>query len=269
MKLGSEVHQLHPLSHQADEPNTRKAFARAIALMSETGDFRNLGPMLEGLKTARRSVKGWQMRKAVRAAMGAGSWGVVGECLRRVEETGIGLWEGGVMREVLWGVIGRGCAAGWQDKGFRGESARFLEHVWELCWDERHVGRNGGLGHPRGEPDVLGGMMLVFAVKGDRERVERFGGTMVRRWEDGELGVREGDWYDANEKLMMWAPVLAGMRIGSGVLGGGSALGGRMREMMVGEVRPVVEKCLEMVKEGAPQGEKRRGVKMYEDLARL
>ncbi|KAL9098261.1 MAG: hypothetical protein Q9163_006050, partial [Psora crenata] len=64
VKLGGEVHQLHPLDHQRDEPNTRSSFAKATALMAELTDWRNFPPFLEGLKTARRRVKGWQFEKA-------------------------------------------------------------------------------------------------------------------------------------------------------------------------------------------------------------
>ena len=248
--------------------------------MAEIQDWGNLAPLLEGLKSARRRVKGRWVERGVRCAL-AGKVGTgdayVMEGLKRVQETGMSVWvcEGhGVAREVFWGAVVPRLVNG-DTAGAR----KWADGLWEMCWDERHFLEDGKGGRdPRRMPDLLAGLMMVQALEGeDVGKVERFAREVVRWWEGrrckvptveewGKQTVVQGE---ANGMLMMWCPALAGMRVGRKVLGEGSELGKRMGKM-VKEVEPVVEECLAIVK--GQEGEvrtQRRGVAMFEEMAKI
>ncbi|KAL9098952.1 MAG: hypothetical protein Q9163_005481 [Psora crenata] len=117
-------------------------------------------------------------------------------------------------------------------------------------------------------PEIVGVMVLVHAMAKDREAVEKYAALMFKWWGNAELGLQEGDWNDANHKLLMWAPVLAGMNAGNKLLGKGNLIGKTLQEKMKAEVNPLVENCLVLLREHAPpqEGKKRRGVKLYEEV---
>ncbi|KAL9130255.1 MAG: hypothetical protein Q9217_001505 [Psora testacea] len=268
VKLGGEVHQLHPLDHQKDEPKTRSSFAKAMALMAETGDWRNLPPFLEGLKTARRAIKGWQFEKAVRLANESGKQGVVMECLRRVEETGMGLWDLGVAREAMWGAVWKVIQGNGSEEAV-GRARRHAESVWELMWDAKHTENMGGETDVRRRPEVLGVLVLMHAMAKDKEAAEKYAALMFKSWGNASLELQDGDWNDANHKLLMWAPVLAGMDTGNKLFGKGNPIGKTIVEKRKREVKPFVDRCLNVLGNDAMQGGKRRGVKLYEELTKL
>ncbi|KAL2050863.1 hypothetical protein ABVK25_008924 [Lepraria finkii] len=213
VRLGNEVHRLHPLDHKKDEPPTRPSIAKVVDLMTETGDWKNLPGFLEGLKTARRRVKGFQYEKMVRRANDCGRMGVVVDCLRRVEGTGMGLWDVRVARWVMWGAMAKAMQADWREEGVE-KGAKFAEGIWELCCDPRHGGTRGGLEDPKKRPEVVGVLVQMHAAKahlfgGGKDEggaVEKWVRVLLKVWGNTEMEVAEGDWYDANDKTLIWAP---------------------------------------------------------------
>lgn len=245
--------------------------------MAEVQDWGNLAPLLEGLRGARRKVKGRWVERGVRGALAKGGGACVMEGLKRVRETGMSVWvceSQGVAREVFWGAVVARLVAG------DGEGARkWADALWEMCWDEGHVLEEGKGGQdPTRMPDLLAGLMLVHALDGgDVGKVESFAREVVRWWdgkrcriptveESGKQRIMEGD---ANRMLMMWCPALAGMRMGRKVLGEGSEPGKKLGQM-VKEVEPVVDESLALVK--GHEGEvktQRRGVTIFEEMAKF
>jgi len=272
VRLGPEVHQLHPLNHLRDEPPTRPSFAKILDLMTESAEWKNLPGFLEGLQTAGRRVGAGQLEKMVRRANSAGRQGVVMECLRRVEGTGVRLGDdAGLVREVMLGAVMRAQAGKWEMVAVDG-AARYARGVWDLLWDERHRGgKTGGL-DMRKAPEVAGivvEMEAARAVKGGGEGKGELEGWVQRLlgvWEKGDRGLVDGDWSDANQKLLRWAPVWQGMVLARRVLGEESRLGKELRERVEEDLEPMLKKAREIVAANAPEKGVRRGMKMYEQL---
>ena len=265
---------MHPLNHVQDEPNTRSSFAKALDLMTETRDFKNLPGFLEGLKTARRSIKGYQLEKAVRRANESGRQSIVNDCLRRTQTTGLSLGDLQVAREVMWGATLRAMQKEWSQEGIE-KGAKYADNLWELMHDSRHDEKMHGLEDAKRRPEVLGVLVQMSAARakmgGDKIVVEKYASLMLKNWENGraELDFEEGNWNDANYKLLMWAPVSHGITLAREVVGAQSPLGKRLREKMSQDVEPLVKKCQEILSANAPQEGKRRGLNMHEKLSQV
>ena len=82
-------------------------------------DWRNLPGFLEGLRTAKRRIGKGMWEKVVRRAGMYGRVGLVMECARRVEATGLGMGEVDVVKEMMWGLADKVNAAegGWRKQG--------------------------------------------------------------------------------------------------------------------------------------------------------
>ncbi|CAD6591011.1 MAG: hypothetical protein ASARMPRED_005146 [Alectoria sarmentosa] len=276
VRLGDEVLQLLPLDKRRDEPPTRSSFAKVVQLMGESGDWGNMAGFLAGLKVARRKLAGWQVEKMVRRANEGGKQGVMHEILRRVEKTGVGLWDVKVCREVMRGAILKGVQSGWSKEGIE-RGVKYADNIWELMWGPRHAEEQKKLGtDPRGRPEILGVMVLMHAIKalklaGGKDEggvLEKYAEVMLKRWENsrGEMVIDEQDWSDVNYKLSIWAPVWHGMKMARQVVGAGSPLGKKLGEKLSQDLEPLMQKSQAILSAHAPEEGMRRGLKMYEDI---
>ena len=274
MRLGTEVIQLKPLSHVKDEPATRPAIKKVVDLMTETKDWRNLPGFLEGLMTARRRVKGFQLEKMARKANECGKMGVVLECLKRVEDTGMGLWELRVAREVMWGATTRAMQADWSEEGVE-KGTKYAEMIWEMMLDPRHREKMHGDQDAKKRPEVIGVLVEMHAARAlienigdDGGMVEKYVKMMLQVWGNTEKTFEEGDWDDANYKLTIWLPVWHGMTMAQKVLGAktpiGEELGAKLKELdsLIALARP-------LLLENPGQEGLRRGLKLYESLSQV
>lgn len=240
--------------------------------MQEPNDWRNLPGFLEGLKTSGRRLGRGQVEKMVRKANYGERQGVVMDVLRRVEGTGVRLGEeAGVVREVMLGAVMRAQGGGWGLEAVEA-GARYARGVWDLLWDERHRGgKQGGL-DMRKAPEVVGVMVEMEAarmVKGGGDRKGALEGWVERLlgvWARGDMELLEGDWSDANQKLLRWAPVWHGMVLARRVLWEESRLGKELGDKVEKDLEPVLNKARGMVAANAPEKGIRRGMKMYEQL---
>ena len=257
-----------------DEPATRPAIKKVVDLMTETKDWRNLPGFLEGLMTARRSVKGFQLEKMVRKVNECEKQGVVLECLKRVEDTGMGLWELRIAREVMWGATARAMQADWSEVGVE-KSVKYAESIWEMMLDPRHREKMHGDQDAKKRPEVIGVLVQMHAARGlvenigdDVGSVEKYVKMMLQVWENTETTFEEGDWDDANFKLTMWAPVWHGMTMAQKVLGAktpiGKELGSKLKELesLIGRAQP-------LVRDNSTEEGPRRGLKLYESLSQV
>ena len=280
VRVSNEVFQLLPLNQMHDEPPTRQSFAKVLRFMTEAGGdaWKNLPGFLEGMKAAGRRLRGWQAQRLVRVLGAEGQLGVLGECLRRVERTGLGLWEVGVVREAVWGEVGRCVLCGWGEEGVR-KAAREAERVLVLLEDPRHCSRPAKMRtkDPKSRPDVVGAVLdlvatraVLFQDRKDEEgKVQMYAEKMLALWANAELGIEKGNWYDANHKLMMWAPVWHGIQMARRVLGEESELARRLVRIEEHELEPLLREAREVVGAHGLEGGERRGVKMWEELGRV
>ncbi len=267
---------MHPLNHLRDEPPTRQSFAKLLGLLKEGKDWQNLPGFLEGLKTAKRKLTSGQLEKMVRKANLIGRQGVILECLRRVEGTGVGLWDVKVVREVMLGAMMKAHEGNWE-KGDVEQAIKLARAVWDLTEDSKHAVKARDVGPenvPRTRPDIVGVMVQLEAAKAilsgegkdEGGKVEGAVEMLLGCWADTEIGSGGMKWFDANHKLTIWAPVWHGTKLARKVLGEESKYGKTLEEI-IKRLEPVLEEARDIVVR-APQPKRlRRGVKMYEELS--
>ena len=280
VSIGDEEFTLKPLNHLTDEPPFRRSFFRILDMMQEKRDWDNLPGFFEGAKMSGRKLKSYMAEKFVRRAAEMGRQGVVMRCVMDPERTGVKLDTKGVAREVVWGARKIAVDSEWSEEGVE-RALRYAEKVLELLEDERHIaGGEKGVtvrrkDDPRFAPEVLGAVLELVARKalmgeGSKDghgKVERYAQRMMDMWGNTKIGLDdEQQWYAANDQLVMWTPVVNGMRMAVQCLGESSALGERVSTTLAQEVEPVVRKAREMVMAAAPPGRDRRGLTVYASI---
>ena len=199
--------------------------------------------------------------------------GGVRSCLRRVEGTGAGLWEVGVVRECMIGAVMTAQYEGWDTRGVE-RGAKFATQVWDLLWDERHLVAGQPELDPKSRPEIVGIVVEMLAAKAvkagkgkdDSEELKKHVERLMAVWKYADLRVDEGDWYDANAKLLMWAPVWHGLGLANAVLGQDSDLGTELERKARDDLDPLLKKAKEVVAAHKPESGGRRGLAMYEQL---
>ena len=241
--------------------------------MKEGKDWANLPGFLEGLKTAKRKLKGWQIEKLVRKANACGRQGVVLVCLQRVERTGVGLWDSNVARECMLGAVMRAMEGGWTKERVE-DGWRLGRQYWELTWDKRHHSSDGG--NAKLNVGVVGSMVLLNAARVVKagegiEDVEKFAQRLTSLlgpdWAEEMRAKENKGWVEANQDLVIYGPVLKGMQLAQRVLGKDSELGRDLRKRVEKDLEPMLQKALATVNANTPQDGSRRGAKLYGDLA--
>ncbi|KAL8840767.1 MAG: hypothetical protein Q9176_003613 [Flavoplaca citrina] len=278
-KLGNEVHALKPLNRLVDEPNTAKSLAQMCELCKEGRDWVNMVPFLIELKTAGRKVKGWQFEKIVRRMGEKGGLGVVMEMARRVEGTGMRLGDVGVAREVMWGAVTKCIRSEWSEEGVK-DAEKFIESVWQLLSDERHVDRNamGKESDPKMRAEIVGVLLWIRGLRSTRlgdskdpdAKVKRAAEMVLATWKTADKTIgEEKDWYDANYKLMMWTPVWHGMTMARKIVGENSALGRDLANTITLDLEPMLKKAQQIVSQHAGEDGTRRGLVVYDALSKM
>lgn len=164
--IGKEVVQLRPL-HRADEPRTPSSLAKILDLLPQAGEsaWENLPAFLAGLKISKRKLKGYQMEKIVRRACKQGKEGLIMQCMKQVERTGLSLWDAGAAREMMLASMRRADEAKWTKNGVTG-ALKFAEAVWLLMQDPRHAlpKKRDGLVDPMSRPEIVGILLQLHSA---------------------------------------------------------------------------------------------------------
>lgn len=244
--------------------------------MHTPADWKNVLAFLEGLKIARRTVTGTMMQKLVRKANERGRQGTVMDLLRNVERTGVVLEKGEVVREIMAGAVMKAQAAGWNDQVAVEKALKYAEGILELCEDPRHTrGRMITALDPRARPEVFGTVVLLASVNAKRfhggkdgdGKVRRYAAKMMALWRNADLKLDGEDWSAANHILFTWSPVWQGMRMALDCLDGGSDIAKQMKRTMTQDLEPVLEQAKSLLAANVPDGQRRRGLDMYESLS--
>lgn len=265
-----------PLDHLRDEPDIDSSIARVLDLIGEAGDdaWQNLPEFLIGLKLSNRKLKGYQMEKIVRRACLAKKEGLMKQCCMRVGDTGLGLWEVGVVRELMWAALRRAYEGGWGKEGLR-RGLKFAEDVWLLLQDPRHQKPKGKPSvHPMRRPEIVGVLVQLQAATtaslgegaNKREALKKYVETLLALWNKEELKLPT-DWNDANHKLLMWTPVWHGMKTARQLLGDNKEMSKKLGMKLAQDLEPLLQRARDLVRTRPPQEGVRRGAKLYDALS--
>lgn len=274
--IGDETVQMKPIDRFRDLPPMRKSFAKVLDMMGEAGGnaWDNLPALLVGLKRSRWKIRGWQQEKLVRRACFAKQEGLIIQCMRRVDIMELSMREPGVVMEMMRAALRRAQDGEWGKEGVR-RGVKFAESVWWLMQEPGHT--RLGLHDPMRSPEVAGIMVLLNAAKavlhGEKKdvggHVARYVEILLAQWKNADLGTVERDKFDANRKLLGWAPVLHGMKMARQVLGEQSDMGKELGIKLAREVEPMLEKARELTLTQLSEEGTRRGLKLYLELSGL
>ena len=281
--LAGEKHTLKPLDHLTDEPNSKKAFHQALGLMKEKRDYGVLPGLLEGYQGSGRVLTKGMAEKMIRKVAEAGSGGIVTECLRRVHRTGLKLDNVTVAREAMWVAIQQAIQGSWSEKGLE-KALKYAEGILEFLEDPRHVHRKhlfAPANDPRLMPDIIGVPLLLSATllakfpsntPNDlqtqilKNKSNQHATRLLHLWPNANLNVDSVSRQDANYKLLMWVPVWHGLRTANRLAEKSEAVR-RLTGVPLQQVGQMVERARDIVMVNSEEGQERRGLKLYSDLA--
>ena len=262
-----------PLNRFKDEPNSTEAFHNVLNLIKEEKDWDVIPGFLEGLNYSGRVLTKAMQEKLVRRAALAGRTGLIIELFRRSEKTGVRIDNLAVARWAMRGALETAIRSNWSDEGSK-KAAHQAIVLMELMDDPRNGVREGIKDEydPRKRPNILAlAMGLLATGGGEVQEVTKLAQRMLET-PISAVQVEDGNWRDANSKLIKWAPVWWGIQTALGVLREGD-LGRRIKRVMTEDIQPAIEKALktmrEQVADDRGEGEsdiKRLGVITYEQL---
>jgi len=219
--------------------------------------------LLEGMKTAGRKWKPWQLERILRIAGDCGMAGIILEAARSAARTGIVLADVQVVREAFWGCRTKAVLEGWSEQGLE-SAVRYAEQFASLLEEERHAGRERlGDGDPRVQADIIGVVLELVAVKAEKFGQGKDRDGMVRVYVERVVphleGVRAlvmGDEkgslaMKADHEMCRWVPVVSGLEAAGRVLGkempGAELVGKKIKELKrkLEEAREIVEESEE------------------------
>ena len=213
--VGDEQFVLKPLDRVKDEPGTTKVFTQVMKGMQETGQWGNMEPFLRSLVIAKRKLTPAQKGKVIRLLAEAGKFGKLGLCLENVRYTELKMDSWVVGREVVY-ALGKAVVNN------KEKAKKLGNRVWELLYQERHEAEEA-----RSHVVMLGGLMLVRAVNGEKEEILRLARLVAARWPAQGLGglpdriweTEEDEESVAREKIPSLVVAQRGLKLGAEVLG--------------------------------------------------
>ena len=278
-RIGDEVVRMVPLDKTKDEPNLRKSYLKALQIMREQDDWRNLPIFLEGLNSARRLPANDYIEKSVRWMVEAGRRGEVLGLFKRTQSTGIGLWDAGVAREVMWGAPSRCALSEWTKESILA-AVSYAEEAWGLLHDPRHEGPTMPEGHihPGKSPEIAAVMLQMHAAKAlvsgkDPEsliQVEKYAAKMFLGWNHLDLSLDDEEaWTAINYKMCVWAPIWHSLKLARTVLGDKNGMynGLKTEEAALYQVLEKAEKAL--AEHPSSQKSVRRGPNIYHAFSKF
>ncbi|RAK98931.1 uncharacterized protein BO80DRAFT_503711 [Aspergillus ibericus CBS 121593] len=221
--LGEEEFLLRPMDPQS-RPTKNEAI-EVISLMKNTTDWKNLVPLLSGLRLSNRVLKSSRMEWIVRKAAEANALGVMLECAKQVERTGVQLNEVGFVQRLFFELHRKA-----QRAEFQGPE---VTKAWSIA--TQLVGlmeRPGHVQHdvakdPKRRPFLIGILLELSAARA----LSEFGGKdqdgMVRlysqrllgSWPLGNFNGETTEWVAVDQMLQENIPIYNGMKLALQVQG--------------------------------------------------
>lgn len=181
---------------------------------------------------------------------------------------------------------GDGINVGGGEEGASGEwkkeaveaGVKFAEDVWVMMQDPNQIEAakiNGTIDSMR-RPEVIGVLVLLHAAravmfgegKDEGGKVAKYTERLLTVWAGFNMTFKEGDWNQANQILVMAAPVWSGMRMARRVLGKGSELEKELG-VILAEMEPVLQNLRDTITTHQPKEDVRRGLNMYDELSKI
>jgi len=168
--LGGEDFRLEHVNPRRDLTPPKKLVSKAVQLMRETGDFKNLPSFLEGLHAMHKTpLKRHEQEALVRLATRADQFSAVLQCLRDPKKYDLSLMREGILNRVMWGLHSTGQAADWAEASVK-RAIRYGDTLAEILEQGVHTGTTRVLAEndPRTNPAVIGVYLELAAVNASK-----------------------------------------------------------------------------------------------------
>jgi hypothetical protein len=262
-----------------DKPNKVKSLmllAKLLENSSESGDWNNLPPFLEGMVMAKEKLPDGWLQKVVRKANERGRSGVIITCAEMVKKTGVTFSDPHVTEEMMLGCHIRAAQAKWTGDE-AGKAMKRAEQVALMMETKEHCGGKlkEGQQDMRKSTMVIGVLLELAAaralhVNGGKD----VDGEVVRYAKNalilcGQSSFEPGqDHIEAVIRLERWLPLWAGLKMAQKVDGvQQGTLASNLREQ-AGKLDRLIKEAKAQVEEQA-KGKPRRCLIMYDEVGSL
>ncbi|PWY96380.1 hypothetical protein BO94DRAFT_619516 [Aspergillus sclerotioniger CBS 115572] len=215
--LGEEEFLLRPMDPQSRP--TKKEAVEVISMMKNTTDWKNLVPLLSGLRMSNRLVKSGRLEWIVRKAAEANALGVVLECAKQVERTGLRLNDVGFVQRLFFELHRKAQKAEFQGP----EVAKALSIATQLVGLMERPGHveHDVMKDPKRRPFVIGTLLELSAARALSEfggkdvdgNVRIYSQRLLGSWSLGNFNSETADWVSVDKMLQENIPIYNGMKL--------------------------------------------------------
>lgn len=152
------------MDRRRDIPAKRPLVNKALSLMREPEDWKQLPSLLEGLTKGDGKTAIDVQEKMVRKAIEADQYSVILRCLRRSHATGITLKHDTILTQVLWGLHRSAQLGDWDEKRLRKAIRQANELALLLESDDHGTGKKVAANDPRTRPATIAVFLELAAV---------------------------------------------------------------------------------------------------------
>ncbi|KAI4150965.1 MAG: hypothetical protein LQ340_003783 [Diploschistes diacapsis] len=273
-KPKTETFTLEPLDH-FDEPNTRAAFHRVLSLLQEKKDWEVFAHFLNELRLSGRKISRVMVQRIIKKAAHTGHMGMAIELFRRTPLTGLRIEDTQIAMEIMLGAMHRAVAAEWGE-GELERAQKNAETALRMMADPNH-GPEDVVAGPANEAEVVGVPLALAGAravkykggKDEEGKVKQHAERFAECFQGRRLELDGGSAVEANLFLAHWAPAWFGIHMASRILQGEPGITDALNDIEVSQLDPLLKRAMESAESQDPQAEKRRGVKLYNNLSSM
>lgn len=218
MTIGDdEQFLLRPMDHMT---RPRKVeVSDVVKLMKTNKDWQNIIPFLIGLRTSKRYLDNdrweWLMRKATEAD----ALGIMLECAKQSEKTGLRLKDAGVVGKYFYGLHKKAQAADFQGAA-TAKALSLAQQAAQLLEAPEHV-EHDITKDPRRRPAVIGVLLELSAARALNEfegrdedgQVAAYARRLVATWPLGSFDAGVSNWHKIEDTLQQNIPIYNGIKL--------------------------------------------------------
>jgi hypothetical protein len=230
-----EKFQLRPLDPQSLP--RKEEIVQVVSLMKTMKDWQNIIPFLVGMRMSRRVLTQGRWEWLIRKAGEADSLGIILECAKQSERTGLKLKEIDIVHRLFFALHQKAQAA-----DFKGDSMTktlaLAKQFAALMEAPEHVNHDIKL-DPKRRPFIIGVLLELSAARALNESegrdeggyVKSYAEKLLASWPLGSFDGKIQDWVHVDRMLQENIPIWNGIRLALQVHGiaGNEALSTSLR----------------------------------------
>lgn len=207
---------LRPMDPQSRP--TKKEAVDLITLMQTTKDWQNLIPFVSGMRMANRLFKSDRWEWIIRRAGEHGALGIILECAKQGERTGLRFNDVGVVQRYFFELHRSAQREDFQDPAVSKALALGKQAISliETHYPEHNVEKD-----PKRKPFVIGTLLElsaaralnVFEGKDETGEVSLYARRLLGSWPLGNFDREATNWNAINEMLKENAPIYNAMKL--------------------------------------------------------